>query len=161
MKIITILSLCLTASLSFAHSTILDKTNDDAFTYDYSGLCADVQNCTFPATFDSLYKKSYAFFDLYDLSPSVCTRYAFITDIHGIPPCPIPYNDLSIKKYGFSSKANANAYLNILDPIPSPQISSLGSVRSIIFDFNISINQDASMIEMQQNQYMLGFGTKK
>lgn len=161
MKIITMLSLCVTASLSFSHSEILDKTNDDAFTYDYSQACADIQNCTFPATFDSLYKKSYAFFDLYDLSPSVCTRYAFITDIHGIPPCPIPYNDLSIKKYGFSSKANANAYLNILDPIPSPQISSLGSVRSIIFDFNISINQDASMMEMQQNQYMLGFGTKK
>lgn len=62
---------------------------------------------------------------------------------------------------GFSSETDANAYLNILDPIPSPQISSLGSLRSIIFDFNISINQDASIIEIQQNQYMLGFGAKK
>lgn len=38
MKIIAILSLCLTASLSFAHSVILDNTKYDAFTYDYSGL---------------------------------------------------------------------------------------------------------------------------
>lgn len=159
MKIITILSLCLTASLSFVHSETLDKTNDNIFTYDYSQVCADTKNCIFPATFDALYKKTYSFFDIYDFTE--CTNSEFITDVHDIPPCPIQYKDLSIKKYGFSSKTDANAYLNILDPIPSPQISSLGNSRSIIFDFNISINQDASIIEIQQNQYMLGFGAKK
>lgn len=159
MKIITILSFCLTASLSFAHPEILDKTKDDTFTYDNSGLCADTKNCTFPATFGALYTKFYISFDIYDFSE--CTNFAFITEVHGIPPCPIQYRDLRIKKYGFPSKIDANAYLNILDPIPSPQISSLGNSRSIIFDFNISINQDASIIEIQQNQYMLGFGAKK
>lgn len=45
MKIITILSLCLIASLSFAHSETQDKIKDYTFTYDDSGLCADIPNC--------------------------------------------------------------------------------------------------------------------
>lgn len=176
MKIITILSLCLTAPLSFVHSQILDKTNDDAFTYDDSGLCADIPNC-YPSM-----KNLPEIDDNSQLPPmplrvgesvSACgasfgSNFSFV--VLGADGKPI-HPDKKIDEYeaiynkysalGFSSETDANAYLNILDPIPSPQISSLGSLRSIIFDFNISINQDASIIEIQQNQYMLGFGAKK
>lgn len=157
MKIITILSLCLTASLSFAHSEILDKTNGDVFTYDYSQVC---EQLCFHFTLDTAY-------DSYGLTNPLVDPFDFTFHFSSEVDPDIEHIKHVIRKlksktkYGFSSAADANAYLNILDPIPSPQISSLGSIRSIIFDFKISINQDASIIEMQQNQYMLGFGTKK
>ena len=157
MKIITILSLCLTASLSFAHSETQDKVKNDAFTYDYSQVCADIQNCTFPATFDALYKKSYAFFDIYDLSPSECTNFAFITEIHGIPPCPIQYRDLRIKKYGFSSKADANAYFNI-QILSSGNYQHLGSI-SWISNFNLSINEETLFISPSQSHFIMPLDT--
>lgn len=155
MKIITILGLCLTASLSFAHSTILDKTNDDAFTYDYSQACADIQNCTFPATFDSLYKRSYIFFDIYDFPE--CTNSAFITDVHGIPPCPIQYRDRSLKKHGFSSKADANAYFNI-QILSSGNYQNLGSI-SWITNFNLIMNEETFFISPSQSHFIMPLNT--
>lgn len=113
MKIITILSLYITASLSLAHSTLSYKERSDAFVYAYSQVCADAKNCTFPATFDALYKKSYTFFDIYDFPE--CTYSKFITDVHGIPPCPIQYKDLNIRKYGFPSESEANINIQFFD----------------------------------------------
>ena len=106
MKIITILSLCLTASLSFVHSEILDKTNDDAFTYDYSRICE--KGC-FRFTLDTAY-------DPYGLTNPLIDPFDFTFQISSEPDPEAEYikyaiNKLTSKmKYGFPSTADANAY---------------------------------------------------
>lgn len=153
------------------------QADANAFTYDYSGLCADIPNC-YPSMKNLPEIDNNSQFPPMPLrigeSVSTCgasfgSNFSFV--IAGADGRQIINSNKKIDEYetiynkysalGFSSETYANAYLNILDPIPSPQISSLGSLRSIIFGFNISINQDASIIEIQQNQYMLGFGAKK
>ena len=140
-KILTII-ICLTASLSFAHSTILDKTNDDAFTYDYSQVC---EQLCFHFTLDTAY-------DSYGLTNPLVDPFDFTfhfssevdPDIERIKH--IIRKLKSKTKYGFSSVADANAYFNIqiLNNTPNNQ---LGYLRWLTYEFSDSIKS-----------YMINFG---
>lgn len=172
MKIITILGLCLTASLSFAHSTILDKTNDDAFTYDYSGLCADIPNC-YPSM-----KNPPEIDDNSQFPPipqrignSVATYGASWSDfefvIVGADGRQIINSNKKIDEYeaiynkysnlGFSSEADANAYFNI-QILSSGNYQHLGSI-SWISNFNLSINEETLFISPSQSHFIMPLDT--
>lgn len=176
MKTTIILSLCLTTSLSFAHSKTQDKVKDDVFTYDDSGLCEGIPNC-YPSMKNLPEIDDNSQFPPMPLrvgkSASACgasfgSNFSFI--IAGADGKSITYSASNKKidayeaiynKYsalGFSSKADANAYFNIhiLNNTPNNQ---LGNLRWITYDFNLAIDQDASTVELHKNSYLLHFGT--
>ncbi|GAA5103681.1 hypothetical protein [Wohlfahrtiimonas larvae] len=150
MKIITILSLCLTASLSFAHTTRLNKIIDDTFTYDNSGLYANALNDQpISKNLPKILQKS-----------SISKRIKTTATIHnasqetlnfitiGIDDKPIwishgEIDDDSYQRYfalgfGFPSEASANAYFN-LHILNNTSNNQLGYLHWITYKFNDSI----------------------
>lgn len=149
MKIINILSLCLTASLSFAHSTLFYGERGDAFAYDDSGLCADIPDCDL-TLINRIPQNINFWLDT--------IRYPKI--LSSAPPenflAYLPSRVASGNYFGFasetdqnthfyyhpltklSSQADANAYFNIhiLNNTPSNQ---LGYLRWITYKFSDSI----------------------
>lgn len=169
MKIITILSLCLTASLSFAHSTLSYGERGDAFAYDDSGLCADVPNCDltlinripqniifwldtirYPKILSSAPPENFLAYLPSRVASGNYFGFASETDqnIH------FYYHPLA----KFSSQADANAFFNIhiLNNTPNNQ---LGYLRWTTYDFQISNNQYRTSTEVYQKSYFLSFGT--
>ncbi|WP_077929349.1 hypothetical protein [Wohlfahrtiimonas populi] len=129
MKKVLAIIIYLTASLSFVHSEILDKINDDAFTYDYSGLCSNTQHC-------QLIK-------YYDICSAVLVSSCGNPhDFLGGYMCPVYRREPPIytppKYLEFPSEANANAFFNIHILNNSPN-SQLGYLRWITYKFSDSI----------------------
>lgn len=169
MKIITILILCLTASLSLAHSTLSYKERGDAFAYDYSEICTDNVNCDltlinripqninlwldtigYPKIFSSAPPETFLPHFPYRATTANYFGFASETDqnIH------FYYHPLA----KFSSPSDANAYFNIhiLNNMPNNQ---LGYLRWITYDFQISNDQHRTSTEVYQKSYFLSFGT--
>lgn len=175
MKTITILSLCLTASLSFANSEILDKTKDDAFTYNDSGLCDGIPNCyssmknlpeiddnsRFPPmplrVGESVSACGASFGSNFSFVIAGDDRY-IINSNKKIDEYEAIYNKYST--LGFSSEANANANANayfniyILNNTPNNQLGYLrwrtykfsNSIKSYIINFGATITEQAALL---------------
>lgn len=148
-KILTII-ICLTASLSFAHTVRLHKIIDDTFTYDDSVLYTNTPayqtiNNNHPKILKkgTISKRIKTTAIIYNVSRD---KLDFITI--GIDDKPIwgshgEIEDSSYQRYfslgfGFSSEASANAFFNIhiLNNTPSNQ---LGYLRWITYEFSDSI----------------------
>lgn len=182
MKIITILILCLTALLSFAYSTILNKAEGDAFIYDYSGLCADIEilNCKLliipPATkviidfpFEgvgsSISASMPCFSDFkYILIDKNSDRYTIgINSEFTNTGCSTnTYITNAYQKYYFllfSNVEDANAYFNIhiLNNTPSNQLGYLRWVTELTHHVT---NDNTLDIQVSENSHLTSFGTQ-
>lgn len=161
MKIITILSLCLTASLSFANSEILDKTKDDAFTYDYSNICEIEYS---PFSLDVIYANIYGLNIPYQNPDHPISIHAsmFITE----PNFHLDYAKRVIRKlkssshrYGFPSKTDANAFFNI-QILNNSLNSQLGYLRWITELAHRATNDNTIDIQVSKNSHLINFGTQ-
>ncbi|MGL4675160.1 MAG: hypothetical protein ACRCXK_09890 [Wohlfahrtiimonas sp.] len=155
MKIITILSLCLTASLSFANSEILDKDNNDAFTYDYSHIC---EQLCFRFTLDTAY-------DPYGLTNPLIDPFDFSFQISLESDPEAEYIKYAINKfkskmkYGFPSTADANAYFNIYI-LNNTLNNQLGHLRWITELAHRATNDNTIDIQVSKNSHLINFGTQ-